>query len=159
MHNIHKRKQHLLCKRRNLCYLLIYTRSESFVDVLLLTSETLHYRSAVEQSLNRSNPRHWSAGEDRDEEFFAFVLHCWNNIWKRRWLRGEEQKPPYQGKAIIYLLTVVKVGQGGQYKCLGGWVEGEAMIGIRKAGDTPTSPHCLHREETQSTKKVYWIKP
>lgn len=70
--------------------------------------------------MNKSNPIHESAGEDRDEELFAVVLHCWRNIWKRRQLRREGRKPPYQRKAVMYLLTVVKVGQGGQYKCLGG---------------------------------------
>jgi len=135
MRNIRKRKQHLLYKKHNLHYLLIYTRSESFVDVLLLASETLLYRNAVEQSLGKSNPIGESAGKDGDEELFAVVLHCWNNVWNRRQLRREWQKPPYQHQAVTYLLAVVKVGQGGQYKCLGwgGWT-----MGLRKAGDTAT---------------------
>ena len=87
--------------------------------------------------MNKRNPIHESAGEDRDEELFAVVFHCWNNVWKRRQLRRKRQKPPYQRKAVIYLLTVVKVGQGGQYKCPGGE---ERTIGIRKAGDTATHP-------------------
>lgn len=127
------RKQHLLYKRRNLCYLLIYTRSESFIDVLLLlTSETFLYRNAVERSLNKSNPTHESAGEERDGELFAVVFNCWNNVWKKRQLRRERQKPPYQCKAVIYLLTVVKVDQGGQYKCWGGTGHDRWMVGIKK---------------------------
>lgn len=122
MRNIRKRKQHLLYKRHNLHYLLIYTR---FVDVLLLTSETFLYRNAVERSLNKSNPVCDSAGEDGEEELFTVVLHCWSNVWKRRQLRREGQKPPHQCKADSYVLTVVKVGQGGQYQCLGGRTDGQ----------------------------------
>lgn len=77
----------------------------------MLTSETFLYRNAVKQSLNKRNPLCESAGEDRDEELLAVVLHLWNNIWKSRQLRWERQKPP-SNKAVIYLLTVVKVDQG-----------------------------------------------
>lgn len=44
MHNICKRKQHLLYETHNLHYLLIYTGSGCF-DVLLLTSDTVFYRN------------------------------------------------------------------------------------------------------------------
>lgn len=33
-------------------------------------------------------------------------------------LRREGWKSPYKRKAAIYLLTVIKIGQGGQCKCL-----------------------------------------
>lgn len=77
----------------------------------MLTAETFLYRNAVEQPLNESKPLCESGREGRDEELLAVMLHLWNNIWKRRQLRWERQKPP-SNKAVIYLLTVVKVDQG-----------------------------------------------
>lgn len=95
MHNICKRKEHLLYETHNLHYLLIYTGFGCF-DVLLLTSDTVFYRNEKKmgQSLNRGNPIQ-STGEGRSKELFTIVLCCWNSVWKRRQLRREGQKPPY----------------------------------------------------------------
>lgn len=108
MHNICKRKQHLLYERHNLHYLLIYIRFRSFLDVLLLTSETVFYGNVMGQSLNGSNPVHQSRGEGRDKDLFTIVLCCWSSVWKRRQLRREGWKPPYQCESVTYLLTIVK---------------------------------------------------
>lgn len=56
-------------------------------------------------------------------------------------MRRVGQKPPYQHKAVIYLLTVVKVGQCGHYKCLGRRTGRTPSVGMRKGGDIATYPH------------------
>lgn len=73
MRSIRSIKKHLVHGGRNLHYLLIYTGSESFIDVLLLTPEIFLYRNPVEQPLSKSNKMHASAWECRDEELLAVV--------------------------------------------------------------------------------------
>lgn len=129
MHNICKRKQHLLYERLNLHYLLIYPRFRSFLDALLLTSETVFYRNIMGQSLNRSNPIHQSTGEGRGKELFIIVPCCWNSVWKRRQLRREETTVPMW--TCYLFVNNSKVGDCGQET---------HTVGLRKAGDAATHP-------------------